>query len=65
MMLPYLKKDKWPISKEPGEVVVNASPDVQLQDHLVENLMISLEKKDHSKIKEDLIALIHAILNEE
>lgn len=65
MQLPFLNHSKWPISKEPEERVVNPSSDMQLQDHLVGELLVSLEKKDPKRIREAIIALIYSILDEE
>ncbi len=58
MKLPYLQESKWPISKEPTEKVVNPSYDKQIEDHLMDELMISLEKKHPAKLREALVALI-------
>jgi len=65
MVLPFLDNDrKWPISKEPEERTVNPSHDKQLEDHLIEELMIALEHKETSKLKESLMALIQHIMSQ-
>jgi hypothetical protein len=64
--LPFLQeKDHWPAIKETEEIVVNPSHDAQLQDHLLDELLIALESKNHKEIAECLKALIHSINNEE
>ena len=64
MKLPFLQESKWPISKEPEERVVNPSHDRQLQDHLIDEILVCLEKKDSSGLRDALKALIENIRNE-
>jgi hypothetical protein len=65
MKLPFLKESKWPVLKETEERVANPSHDTQLQDHLVEEILISHEHKDHRRMREALMALIRMMKNEE
>ena len=65
MKLPFLQESKWPTAREPEERVVNPSHDTQLQDHLIVEVLSALEHKDHSKLREAIVALIHAIKNED
>lgn len=66
MRLPFLnEKDHWPTSKDPEEIVANPSHDTQLQDHLLDEVLKAIEKKDPVHIKEAVMALIHSIQNEE
>lgn len=58
MELPFLKDSKWPISKEPGEKIVNPSYDTQVEEHLMDELMQAIETKNPSKLRESLVALI-------
>lgn len=62
--LPFLEESKWPTSREPEERVVNPSYDKQLEDHLMDELLIALEHKNPSKVRESLIALIQNIYSE-
>lgn len=65
--LPFLtQKDQWPVMRdEPEERVVNPSHDTQLQDHLVDEIMMAMEKKDSSSLRDALMALIQNIKNED
>lgn len=65
MKLPFLQESKWPTAREPEERVVNPSHDLQLQDHLVEEFLRAHAHKDHSKMREALVALIHSFKNED
>lgn len=65
MVLPFLNKDKWPIIREDEDRVVNASYDSKLQESLVDEVFIAMEKSDHSKLREALMALVHSIQSEE
>jgi hypothetical protein len=67
MKLPFLQssESRWPMSKEPEERVVNASHDDKLQDHLVDELLMALERKNHQKLREVLVALVDSFRNEE
>lgn len=53
------------MSKEPEERVVNPSYDRQLQDQILDEIMIALEKRDATRMREALIALVHSIRNED
>ncbi len=64
MKLPFLEEKSWPISKEPEERVVNPSYDTQLQDHILDEILLALEKRDATRMREALIALVHSIRNE-
>jgi len=59
-----MQHSNWPISREPEERVVNPSPDKQLQDHLVDEILVCLEKKDSPGLRDALKALIENIRNE-
>jgi hypothetical protein len=63
--LPYLDKSTWPSNKEGKEVTVNPSYHTQLQEHLVNELIEALEKKDQSSIIEALYALAETLREEE
>lgn len=65
MKLPFLPESRWPTSKETEEKVVNPSYDTQIQDHLVGEILIARENKDHKKMGESIRALVRAIQNEE
>lgn len=65
MKLPFLQDSKWPVIREDEERVVNPSSDTQLQDHLVDQLMVAIEKNNHEGRRDALMALVQAILNEE
>lgn len=65
MKLPFLQESKWPTSREPEERVVNPSHDRQLQDHLMDEVLVALEHKDHAGLREALVALAHSIKNED
>lgn len=65
MKLPFLDDQKWPSCREPEERVVNPSYDKKIQDHLLDELMVALEKHDSSKLREAIVALVHAIQDEE
>lgn len=66
MKLPFLnEKDQWPTAKEPEERVGNPSHDTKLQDHLIDELLVSMEGMDPGHKREALLALVHSILNEE
>ncbi len=66
MKLPFLKESRWPISKEPEERVVNPSYDKQIEDHLMDEIMVAMEERHASKLRESLIALIqHLKMSEE
>lgn len=56
-----MHKDIWPTAKEPGEIVVNPSYDKQIEDHLIDELLVAMEHKDASKLRETLVALIQHI----
>lgn len=64
MKLPYLEESHWPISKEPGERVVNPSYDKQIQDHLVTEFLRAVEKKDSSGMRGSLVELARSIKEE-
>lgn len=64
MKLPFLEDSKWPTSREPEERVVNPSYERQLEDHLLDELMVALEKKDAHEFKEAMLALIQCIREE-
>jgi len=64
MKLPFLQESKWPVSREPEERVVNPSHDRQLQDHLIDEILVALEKKDSSGLRDALKALIENIRSE-
>jgi hypothetical protein len=64
--LPFLENtSKWPISREPEERVVNPSYDTQIEDHLVDEIFVAMEKKHVSKFREALIALIEHLHSQE
>lgn len=63
--LPFLDDTKWPISKDPEERVVNPSYDHQLQDHLLDELLLAVENKDHKGLVSSLQALAQSILEEQ
>lgn len=66
MKLPFLQESKWPTSKEPDEKVVNPSYETQLEDHLIDEILVALEKKEASKFREAIMALIqHIKMSEE
>ena len=65
MKLPFIQESKWPISREDEERVANPSYDKQIQNHLVEELLQAIEKKDYSRLREALVALVLAIRDEE
>lgn len=65
MKLPFLAESKWPSAREPEERVVNPSYDRQLQDHIMDEILIALEKRDPARMREALIALVHSIRNED
>ena len=65
MKLPFLQNSKWPISKEPEERVANPSYDTQLQDHLIDEFLLALEKKDPVQLREAIKALIYSIQDED
>lgn len=64
MKLPYLEESHWPTSREPDEKVVNPSYDKQIEDHLLEEILIAIEKKQSSKLRESLVALIQHLQSE-
>lgn len=65
MKLPYLEESRWPTANETEERVVNPSYDKKLQDHLVDELLVAMEHKDVSGLREALMALVHSIREEE
>lgn len=65
MKLPFLENSHWPTSKEPEERVVNPSYDRQLQDHLIDEVLAALERRDPKRMSEALIAIVHSIRNED
>jgi hypothetical protein len=65
MKLPFLQKDNWPTAREPDEKVVNPSYDTQIEDHLMDELLVALEKRDSSKLRENLVALIQHLQSQE
>jgi len=58
MKLPYLAESNWPISKESEEKIANPSYERQIEDHLIDEILVALEKKDTSRLKEAFEALI-------
>lgn len=64
MKLPFLEESHWPTSREPGEKVVNPSYDKQIEDHLMDELLVALEKKHSGKLRESLVALIQHLKSE-
>lgn len=65
MKLPFLQETKWPTNKEPEERIANPSYDKQLQDHLMDELILALDRKDVNKFREAISALVHHIKSEE
>ena len=65
MKLPFLEDHRWPTTRETEERVVNPSHDTQLQDHLMDELMIALEKRDAGSLRSAIMALVHSIQNED
>ncbi len=65
MKLPFLAESKWPISKEPEERVVNPSYNKQIEDHLMDEILVALEKKESAKLRESLVALVQHINSSE
>ncbi len=64
-MLPFLKDTKWPTSKEPEERVVNPSYDTKIEDQLVDELLIAMESRNASEVRESLMALIQHLKSED
>lgn len=62
--LPFLAESKWPTSKEPEERVVNPSYDRQIQDGLVDELLIALERRDRAGFREAFHGLIRSVKSE-
>lgn len=60
----FLSASKFPTSKESAERVVNPSYEKQLEDHLMDELLIALEHKNPSKVRESLVSLIQNIYSE-
>lgn len=65
MKLPFLQDSKWPRIRVDEERVVNPSHDAQLQDHLVDQLLMAMEKGDSPAIRDALMSLVQSILNED
>jgi hypothetical protein len=64
--LPFLKeKDHWPTAKDNEERVVNPSPDAQMQDHAVDQLLSALESRDPTEIRKAILDLVHSIIHED
>jgi hypothetical protein len=62
----FIPDSKWPISKEPEERVADPSYDKQIEDHLMDEIMMAMEEKHSSKLREALVALIeHLKMSEE
>lgn len=64
MKLPFLQESKWPTAREPEERVVNPSHDRQLQDHLMDEVLRAVEKKNGEHLRESLVELIRCIRSE-
>lgn len=61
MKLPFMQDTKWPTAKEPDERVANPSYDTQIEDHLMDEILVALEKKHVAKLRESIVALIQHI----
>lgn len=53
------------MKKPEGERVVNKDYHAQIQEHLMDELYGHMEKRDHAKIRECLMALGHCFQDEE
>lgn len=65
MKLPFLQESKWPVMRKEREQVANPSHDTQLQDHLLDEMLMARESKDHSRFHQSLMALIRHLMMEE
>lgn len=64
--LPFLDKtSRWPTANEREERVVNPSYDKQIQDSLIDELLVAVEKKDARGMREAISALAQSIRDED
>lgn len=64
-MLPFLDDKKWPVSREDENRVANPSYDTQIQDSLVDEMLMAIEKKDVKALRESMQALIEHLRTEQ
>lgn len=64
------EKHNWPTSREAKDRTISdkdpkQSEDIDIKDHLIEELLTALDQKNVSYIRDCLVSLIYTILEEE